>query len=127
MWCCVFHEAGPENGMNGVLQLGYFVSFPSRLSTALLSRSLTEPASADSQHARLRGFWGVGGHDIVEKLPKLRLLLLVSLCLPLFHHEDSPSRSPSKVEVTEKKTTVLLESGCPCSPLPSSSRKCLEN
>ncbi|NXN89782.1 C2C2L protein, partial [Bombycilla garrulus] len=26
---------------------------------------------------------------------------------------DSPSRSPSKVEVTEKKTTVLLESGCP--------------
>ncbi|OPJ68341.1 C2 domain-containing protein 2-like isoform B [Patagioenas fasciata monilis] len=32
---------------------------------------------------------------------------------------DSPSRSPSKVEVTEKKTTVLLESGC---PLPSSSR-----
>ncbi|KAM8989399.1 phospholipid transfer protein C2CD2L isoform 1-T1 [Ara ararauna] len=35
---------------------------------------------------------------------------------------DSPSRSPSKVEVTEKKTTVLLESGCPCSPLPSNSR-----
>ncbi|NWS49680.1 C2C2L protein, partial [Probosciger aterrimus] len=35
---------------------------------------------------------------------------------------DSPSRSPSKVEVTERKTTVLLESGCPCSPLPSSSR-----
>ncbi|NXK48086.1 C2C2L protein, partial [Chauna torquata] len=35
---------------------------------------------------------------------------------------DSPSRSPSKVEVTEKKTTVLLESSCPCSPLPSSSR-----
>ncbi|KAM9655483.1 phospholipid transfer protein C2CD2L isoform 2-T5 [Morphnus guianensis] len=35
---------------------------------------------------------------------------------------DSPSRSPSKVEVTEKKTTVLLESGCPRSPLPSSSR-----
>ncbi|XP_065553063.1 phospholipid transfer protein C2CD2L isoform X2 [Lathamus discolor] len=34
---------------------------------------------------------------------------------------DSPSRSPSKVEVTEKKTTVLLESSCPCSPLPSSS------
>ncbi|KAK2530310.1 C2cd2l [Columba livia] len=32
---------------------------------------------------------------------------------------DSPSRSPSKVEVTEKKTTVLLESGC---PLPSGSR-----
>ncbi|KFP31091.1 C2 domain-containing protein 2-like, partial [Colius striatus] len=27
---------------------------------------------------------------------------------------DSPSRSPSKVEVTEKKTTVLLESGCAC-------------
>ncbi|KFP51626.1 C2 domain-containing protein 2-like, partial [Cathartes aura] len=26
---------------------------------------------------------------------------------------DSPSRSPSKVEVTEKKTTVLLESGWP--------------
>ncbi|KAM4646460.1 phospholipid transfer protein C2CD2L isoform 3-T6 [Amazona ochrocephala] len=35
---------------------------------------------------------------------------------------DSPSRSPSKVEVTEKKTTVLLESSCPCSPLLSSSR-----
>uniref|UniRef100_A0A8C3PIE8 C2CD2 like n=1 Tax=Calidris pygmaea TaxID=425635 RepID=A0A8C3PIE8_9CHAR len=35
---------------------------------------------------------------------------------------DSPSRSPSKVEVTEKKTTVLLESGCPRGPLPSSSR-----
>ncbi|NXX56935.1 C2C2L protein, partial [Scopus umbretta] len=35
---------------------------------------------------------------------------------------DSPSRSPSKVEVTEKKTTVLLESGCPHSPSPGSSR-----
>ncbi|XP_014818400.1 PREDICTED: C2 domain-containing protein 2-like isoform X2 [Calidris pugnax] len=35
---------------------------------------------------------------------------------------DSPSRSPSKVEVTEKKTTVLLESGCPRGPLPGSSR-----
>ncbi|NXG78565.1 C2C2L protein, partial [Baryphthengus martii] len=35
---------------------------------------------------------------------------------------DSPSRSPSKVEVTEKKTTVLLESGCPRSPTPSNSR-----
>ncbi|NXE15105.1 C2C2L protein, partial [Lophotis ruficrista] len=35
---------------------------------------------------------------------------------------DSPSRSPSKVEVTEKKTTVLLESGCPRGPLPSGSR-----
>ncbi|NXD29229.1 C2C2L protein, partial [Spelaeornis formosus] len=35
---------------------------------------------------------------------------------------DSPSRSPSKVEVTEKKTTVLLETGCPHSHLPSSSR-----
>ncbi|XP_065594675.1 phospholipid transfer protein C2CD2L isoform X3 [Cyrtonyx montezumae] len=35
---------------------------------------------------------------------------------------DSPSRSPSKVEVTEKKTTVLLESSCPHSSLPSSSR-----
>ncbi|NXM30007.1 C2C2L protein, partial [Oxyruncus cristatus] len=35
---------------------------------------------------------------------------------------DSPSRSPSKVEVTEKKTTVLLEPGCPHGPLPSSSR-----
>ncbi|KAM9269414.1 phospholipid transfer protein C2CD2L [Morus bassanus] len=35
---------------------------------------------------------------------------------------DSPSRSPSKVEVTEKKTTVLLESGCPRSHLPSGSR-----
>ncbi|NXR63677.1 C2C2L protein, partial [Rhadina sibilatrix] len=35
---------------------------------------------------------------------------------------DSPSRSPSKVEVTEKKTTVLLETSCPCGRLPSSSR-----
>ncbi|XP_053819614.1 phospholipid transfer protein C2CD2L isoform X1 [Vidua chalybeata] len=35
---------------------------------------------------------------------------------------DSPSRSPSKVEVTEKKTTVLLETGCPYGHLPSSSR-----
>ncbi|XP_021231511.1 phospholipid transfer protein C2CD2L isoform X2 [Numida meleagris] len=35
---------------------------------------------------------------------------------------DSPSRSPSKVEVTEKKTTVLLESSCPHSSLYSSSR-----
>ncbi|NWI25847.1 C2C2L protein, partial [Sula dactylatra] len=35
---------------------------------------------------------------------------------------DSPSRSPSKVEVTEKKTTVLLESGCPRGHLPSGSR-----
>ncbi|XP_040507992.1 phospholipid transfer protein C2CD2L isoform X2 [Gallus gallus] len=35
---------------------------------------------------------------------------------------DSPSRSPSKVEVTEKKTTVLLESSCPHNSLPSSSR-----
>ncbi|NXF09280.1 C2C2L protein, partial [Smithornis capensis] len=35
---------------------------------------------------------------------------------------DSPSRSPSKVEVTEKKTTVLLESGCPHGPLLSGSR-----
>ncbi|NXP83696.1 C2C2L protein, partial [Passerina amoena] len=35
---------------------------------------------------------------------------------------DSPSRSPSKVEVTEKKTTVLLETGHPHSHLPSSSR-----
>ncbi|KFQ32185.1 C2 domain-containing protein 2-like, partial [Mesitornis unicolor] len=34
---------------------------------------------------------------------------------------DSPSRSPSKVEVTEKKTTVLLESSCPHGPLPGSS------
>ncbi|XP_054251496.1 phospholipid transfer protein C2CD2L [Indicator indicator] len=34
---------------------------------------------------------------------------------------DSPSRSPSKVEVTEKKTTVLMESGCPHGPVPSSS------
>ncbi|KAJ7416997.1 C2 domain-containing protein 2-like protein [Willisornis vidua] len=37
-------------------------------------------------------------------------------------HTDSPSRSPSKVEVTEKKTTVLLETGCPPGPLPSGSR-----
>ncbi|NXC71804.1 C2C2L protein, partial [Anhinga anhinga] len=35
---------------------------------------------------------------------------------------DSPSRSPSKVEVTEKKTTVLLESGCPRGPSPGGSR-----
>ncbi|NXS61676.1 C2C2L protein, partial [Brachypteracias leptosomus] len=35
---------------------------------------------------------------------------------------DSPSRSPSKVEVTEKKTTVLLESGCPRSPMACGSR-----
>ncbi|NWU71680.1 C2C2L protein, partial [Pterocles burchelli] len=35
---------------------------------------------------------------------------------------DSPSRSPSKVEVTEKKTTVLLESSCARSPLTSGSR-----
>ncbi|NXI60289.1 C2C2L protein, partial [Chloroceryle aenea] len=35
---------------------------------------------------------------------------------------DSPSRSPSKVEVTEKKTMVLLESSCPRSPMPSGSR-----
>nr|XP_009936597.1 PREDICTED: C2 domain-containing protein 2-like [Opisthocomus hoazin] len=35
---------------------------------------------------------------------------------------DSPSRSPSKVEVTEKKTTVLLESGWARGPLPSGSR-----
>ncbi|NXS01099.1 C2C2L protein, partial [Oxylabes madagascariensis] len=34
---------------------------------------------------------------------------------------DSPSRSPSKVEVTEKKTTVLLETSCPHGHLPSSS------
>ncbi|XP_074018438.1 phospholipid transfer protein C2CD2L [Numenius arquata] len=35
---------------------------------------------------------------------------------------DSPSRSPSKVQVTEKKTTVLSESGCPRGPLPGGSR-----
>ncbi|NXO06179.1 C2C2L protein, partial [Oriolus oriolus] len=35
---------------------------------------------------------------------------------------DSPSRSPSKVEVSEKKTTVLLETDCPRGPLPSGSR-----
>ncbi|NWW47052.1 C2C2L protein, partial [Pedionomus torquatus] len=35
---------------------------------------------------------------------------------------DSPSKSPSKVEVTEKKTTVLLESSCHHGPLPSGSR-----
>ncbi|NXI34846.1 C2C2L protein, partial [Galbula dea] len=34
---------------------------------------------------------------------------------------DSPSRSPSKVEVTEKKTTVLLEAGCSRSPMSSDS------
>ncbi|XP_006037678.1 phospholipid transfer protein C2CD2L isoform X1 [Alligator sinensis] len=36
---------------------------------------------------------------------------------------DSPSRSPSKVEVTEKKTTVLSESSCPSNTSPSSSRE----
>ncbi|XP_064029449.1 phospholipid transfer protein C2CD2L [Pogoniulus pusillus] len=35
---------------------------------------------------------------------------------------DSPSRSPSKVEVTEKKTTVLLEKA----PMPSGRCECLE-
>uniref|UniRef100_A0A8D0KQ10 C2CD2 like n=1 Tax=Strix occidentalis caurina TaxID=311401 RepID=A0A8D0KQ10_STROC len=55
-------------------------------------------------------------------MPKLCLHLPVTLCLCLFRCEDSPSRSPSKVEVTEKKTTVLLESSCPRGPLPSSSR-----
>uniref|UniRef100_A0A8C5T9H4 C2CD2 like n=1 Tax=Malurus cyaneus samueli TaxID=2593467 RepID=A0A8C5T9H4_9PASS len=35
---------------------------------------------------------------------------------------NSPSRSPSKVEVTENKTTVLLETGCPHRHLPSGSR-----
>ncbi|XP_054853778.1 phospholipid transfer protein C2CD2L isoform X2 [Eublepharis macularius] len=35
---------------------------------------------------------------------------------------DSPSRSPSKVEVTEKVTTMLPENGCPSSASPSSSR-----
>ncbi|NXS19124.1 C2C2L protein, partial [Mystacornis crossleyi] len=34
---------------------------------------------------------------------------------------DSPSRSPSKVEVTEKKTTVLSETSCPHGHLPSGS------
>uniref|UniRef100_A0A7M4EIM0 C2CD2 like n=1 Tax=Crocodylus porosus TaxID=8502 RepID=A0A7M4EIM0_CROPO len=36
---------------------------------------------------------------------------------------DSPSRSPSKVEVTEKKTTVLSENSCPSNTSPSSSRE----
>ncbi|XP_040833046.1 phospholipid transfer protein C2CD2L isoform X3 [Ochotona curzoniae] len=36
---------------------------------------------------------------------------------------DSPSRSPSKVEVTEKTTTVLSEPGGPGSTSPSSSRE----
>ncbi|XP_077162753.1 phospholipid transfer protein C2CD2L isoform X2 [Paroedura picta] len=35
---------------------------------------------------------------------------------------DSPSRSPSKVEVTEKGTIVLPENGCPSSASPTSSR-----
>ncbi|KAL8173446.1 UNVERIFIED_CONTAM: Phospholipid transfer protein c2cd2l [Gekko kuhli] len=35
---------------------------------------------------------------------------------------DSPSRSPSKVEVTEKVTTVLPENGCPSRASPTSSR-----
>ncbi|XP_044525567.1 phospholipid transfer protein C2CD2L isoform X3 [Gracilinanus agilis] len=35
---------------------------------------------------------------------------------------DSPSRSPSKVEVTEKTTTVLSDSSVPSSASPSSSR-----
>uniref|UniRef100_A0A8D0GF97 C2CD2 like n=1 Tax=Sphenodon punctatus TaxID=8508 RepID=A0A8D0GF97_SPHPU len=34
---------------------------------------------------------------------------------------DSPSRSPSKVEVMENKTTVLSESSCPSNASPSSS------
>ncbi|XP_067422893.1 phospholipid transfer protein C2CD2L isoform X2 [Emydura macquarii macquarii] len=34
---------------------------------------------------------------------------------------DSPSRSPSKVQVTEKKMTMLSESSCPSSASPSSS------
>uniref|UniRef100_A0A8C8VIN4 C2CD2 like n=1 Tax=Pelusios castaneus TaxID=367368 RepID=A0A8C8VIN4_9SAUR len=34
---------------------------------------------------------------------------------------DSPSRSPSKVQVTEKTTTMLSESSCPSSASPSSS------
>lgn len=38
---------------------------------------------------------------------------------------DSPSRSPSKVEVTEKVTTMLPENSCPSSTSPSSSRKSL--
>ncbi|KAH0623391.1 hypothetical protein JD844_031664 [Phrynosoma platyrhinos] len=36
---------------------------------------------------------------------------------------DSPSRSPSKVEVTEKVTTMLPQNGCPISASPTSSRK----
>uniref|UniRef100_A0A7N4PGF1 C2CD2 like n=1 Tax=Sarcophilus harrisii TaxID=9305 RepID=A0A7N4PGF1_SARHA len=39
-----------------------------------------------------------------------------------FSIRDSPSRSPSKVEVTEKTTTVLSESSVPSSASPSSSR-----
>lgn len=76
----------------------------------------------------MSGFLGVRDRapDAEAKWPKFYLLLLVPLCLCLFHREDSPSRSPSKVEVTEKKTTVLLESGCPRSPMPSGSRKCSE-
>ncbi|XP_042332366.1 phospholipid transfer protein C2CD2L isoform X2 [Sceloporus undulatus] len=35
---------------------------------------------------------------------------------------DSPSRSPSKVEVTEKVTTMLPQNGCPISASPTSSR-----
>nr|XP_056716433.1 phospholipid transfer protein C2CD2L [Euleptes europaea] len=35
---------------------------------------------------------------------------------------DSPSRSPSKVEVTEKVTTMLPEDSCPSSASPTSSR-----
>nr|XP_010596231.1 phospholipid transfer protein C2CD2L isoform X2 [Loxodonta africana] len=44
-----------------------------------------------------------------------------SLTLP--HPPDSPSRSPSKVEVTEKTTTVLSESSGPSSTSHSSSRE----
>ncbi|XP_063167120.1 phospholipid transfer protein C2CD2L [Candoia aspera] len=41
---------------------------------------------------------------------------------------DSPSRSPSKVEVTEKVTTMLPENGCPSRASPCSSRSsCVSN
>ncbi|XP_070808628.1 phospholipid transfer protein C2CD2L isoform X1 [Pituophis catenifer annectens] len=41
---------------------------------------------------------------------------------------DSPSRSPSKVEVTEKVTTMLPENGCPSRASPCSSRSsCMSN
>lgn len=72
-----WHEWGLAMGL-------FHMSFSDTLLTTLLLQSLMEPASAGSLCA-LEAFWGVhvGGHDTVVKLPKLRLCLLVSLCLCL--------------------------------------------